>query len=162
MTRRSALTLACVFLPAALWAQTAARTSATPAAAAQRRNPNIEYRLKTLDGRLKLADPQKAKIKALLQHEQEQLSELHRVHRAGAAEQRERRDQFLQIRKETNEKIRALLTEEQQQTFDKMQQERQEKMERYRRSGRHGAPESTPNTQNAPDMKQQTEGPKQQ
>lgn len=78
---------------------------------------NIDQRVQMYTQRLNLTQEQQTKLRAILENEQQQIQEL-RTNTAVAPQ--ERMGKVRQIREETNNKIREILTPEQKEKFDAM------------------------------------------
>jgi periplasmic protein CpxP/Spy len=92
----------------------------------QRMTP--EDRLKDLTKQLSLTDDQQAKIKPILEDQQKKMDDLRNN---SSGDRQERGQKMQQIRKDTNDQIRAVLDDNQKTKFDKMEQEREDRMKHH-------------------------------
>jgi len=83
--------------------------------------PSVDDQLNHLSSKLNLTDAQKPQVKTILQDQQDQMAQL-MSNNSGSRE--ETRSKMRDIHDKSNAKIRALLTDDQKATFDKMQSER--------------------------------------
>jgi len=83
--------------------------------------PSVDDQVDHLSSKLNLTDDQKAKIKPILQDQQDQMSQLMSN---PPSSREETRAKMRDIHQKSSAKIRALLTDDQKAQFDKMQAER--------------------------------------
>ena len=83
-----------------------------------RRMPAVEQRLDRMTEQLKLTDEQKPKVKAVLEDGSKKMQDVR------SAPPEERREKMQGIRDEEDKKIKAILTPEQTEKWDKMRSER--------------------------------------
>jgi periplasmic protein CpxP/Spy len=95
-----------------------------------------DARLKQMTKDLNLTSDQQAKVKPILVDEQNKMMDLRND---TSLDRQTMREKMMQLRKDTNDQIRALLDDKQKETFDKLQQERQDRMQN-RRGGGMGGP----------------------
>jgi periplasmic protein CpxP/Spy len=82
--------------------------------------PSVDDQLDHLSAKLNLTDAQKPQVKTILQDQQDQMAQL-MSNTSGSRE--ETHAKMRDIHQKSNAKIRALLTDDQKATFDKMQAE---------------------------------------
>lgn len=107
-----------------------------------RHMPSVDDQLANMSKQLNLTDEQKPQVKAILQDQQDQMKAA-MENSSGSRE--DTRAKMRQIHETSNTKIRALLTDDQKATFDKMQQERMKRMQQH--GGDQGAPPPSPQNQ---------------
>ena len=95
-----------------------------------------DQRLKRMTKELNLTADEQAKIKPILVDEQKKMQDLMND---SSNDRQAMRAKMMQLRKDTNDQIRALLDDKQKETFDKLEAERQERMHN-RRGGGMGGP----------------------
>jgi Spy/CpxP family protein refolding chaperone len=95
-----------------------------------------DARLKRMTKDLNLTSDQQAKIKPILVDEQNKMMDLRNDM---SLDRQTMREKMMQLQKDTNDQIRALLNDQQKETFDKLQQARQDRMQN-RRGGGMGGP----------------------
>ncbi|MGA2217994.1 MAG: hypothetical protein ABSG51_07900 [Terracidiphilus sp.] len=136
MARRTLLVAMLVAGSCALWAQAGQsdQPSSPPAGQMEHRRPNAEWELARLTDALSLTPDQQSQVKALLQQRHEKMQAL----RADGT--RPTREQMMGVRKETDAKISALLTDEQKAKFAAVRQQ----MEHDRGGNGHGTPPPPP------------------
>jgi Spy/CpxP family protein refolding chaperone len=123
----SRLALACIL----------AVSLAAPALAQQRRGPSPDQRLAHLSERLQLSEEQQAKLRPILEQENEEL-------KAAFDQARESgkksgfREVARPIRERTDESIQALLDEEQKGRFDALREEQRARFEKRKKMGPGG------------------------
>ena len=98
--------------------------------------PSADEQTQRLTKRLNLSEDQQTKVKAVLEDQHKQMEQL-RSDSSGS--QPDKRSKMRELRENSNTQIKAILNEDQQKKFDKMQQQQHERMEK------HQAP---PNDQN--------------
>jgi Spy/CpxP family protein refolding chaperone len=146
---RRALVLAVTFAAGccAVWAQTEAPASPSaggPPPGEHWRGPGVERELHHLTEILSLTAEQQTQVKALLVAQRQQLEALRAATPANSAETGPTpaaREQMQTIHQTTDEKISALLNDEQKTKFAAWQQQRKEMMQRRRGPG---APDGVP------------------
>ena len=94
-------------------------------------------RLKQMTKNFKLTDDQQAKIKPILVDEQKKIEDLRND---SSGDRQAMRGKMMQIRKDTNEQVRAQLDDKQKEKFDKQEQDREDRM-RNRRGPGPGGPD---------------------
>lgn len=90
---------------------------------------SIEDQVKDLKQKLELTDEQTDQIKNILEEQREQMEKL-RENADGDRSQM--RDLFMQVREETDTKIKEILNDEQKEKYDEIQEERRNRMRRQR------------------------------
>jgi Spy/CpxP family protein refolding chaperone len=95
--------------------------------------------LQRLDKSLKLTDDQKSQIKPILEDRQKQMESLHSD---TSLSSEDRMGKMRSLMKESNDKIRALLNDDQKKQFDEMQQHGRGRMGGHRPGG--GPPPAPP------------------
>jgi len=95
-----------------------------------------EQRLAWLSQKLNLTEDQKAKIKPLLEEEHSQLLKLHQD---TSLSPQDRRVKARDLRAKTFEKMRPILTNDQQATLQQMQEKMRERMKERRQGDRPGS-----------------------
>jgi Spy/CpxP family protein refolding chaperone len=143
MVARRTLVLAGVLAVAccALWAQNAP----PPTGVTGQRGPNQERELQQLTQVLSLTADQQAEVKSLLAERREKMEELRKSGSGGDASgqgAQPSREQMEAIRNDTDNKITALLNDDQKTKFAAWQQQRKERMEH--RGGPGGPPPPPP------------------
>jgi periplasmic protein CpxP/Spy len=93
------------------------------------RRGNPMEQLRQLTKALDLTSDQQAKLKPILVAQQKKLNE---VRDNPNLDHNTMRDKMMQIRKDTNNQVRALLDDKQKEKFDKMEQEREDRMQNRR------------------------------
>jgi periplasmic protein CpxP/Spy len=146
---RRALALLGIFVASccAVSAQTAEQPQGPPPGA-HWRGPGVERELDHLSRILVLTPEQQTQVKALLVAQRQQIEALHTATQANAADstsETSNREKMQAIHQATDEKISALLNDEQKTKFAAWQQQRQQMMQR-RGGGEGSAP--APETQN--------------
>ncbi len=79
--------------------------------------PTIEQQMERLSTQLNLTDEQKPKVKTVLEDQQKKMQELRSD---SSLDQEARREKFQALRKETEKKMKGILTEEQFQKYKEM------------------------------------------
>jgi len=97
-------------------------------------------RVQHLTKKLNLNSDQQTKVKSILDDEQKQFQT---VHQDSAMSPQDRHAKMMDLRKSTDDQIRAVLTPDQQQKFDQMREKRMEKMHRHQ-NGDQGNPPANP------------------
>jgi periplasmic protein CpxP/Spy len=92
-------------------------------------------RLKQMTKDLKLTDDQQSKIKPILADEQKQMEDLRND---ASGDRQAMRGKMMDIRKATNDQVRAQLDDKQKEKFDKQEQEREDRMKNRRGPGPGG------------------------
>ncbi|HWR17600.1 MAG TPA: hypothetical protein VN577_22415 [Terriglobales bacterium] len=87
--------------------------------------PAAEDRLKNLSEKLQLSDDQKAKIKPILEDE---ASQLQQIKKDGSKSRQEKVSKAREIHQAHMDKIRPILTDDQQKKLDEMREEAKERM----------------------------------
>ncbi len=95
-----------------------------------------DARLKQMTKELNLTSDQQGKMKPVLVDEQNKMMDLRND---TSLDRQTMREKMMQLRKDTNDRIRALLDNQQKEAFDKLQQQRQDRMQN-RRGGGMGGP----------------------
>lgn len=95
-----------------------------------------EQQLKRMSKEFNLTADQQSKIRPILVDQRKKMDS---VRDDSSLDRSAMRDKMLQIRKDTNDQIRALLDDKQKAKWDKLQQEREERMQN-RRGGESGGP----------------------
>lgn len=98
----------------------------------RRGGPSPEQQLKRLTKTLDLTADQQTKVKPVLVDGQKKINA---VRDDTTLDRRTMLGKIMQVRKDTNDQVRALLNDQQKQTFDKMLQEREERMQERRDGG---------------------------
>jgi periplasmic protein CpxP/Spy len=121
------------------WAQSDA-TPAPPPPGQHWRGPGVERELDHLTRILSLTPEQQTQVKTLLTSQRQQMEALRAANASAepGPPSPEQREKMTAIRKDTDDKITALLTDEQKPKFAAWQQQRQQMMER--RGGPGGPP----------------------
>ncbi len=102
-----------------------------------RRGPmSPDDQLKRMTKDLNLTADQQAKIKPILVDGQKKMED---ARNDSSADRPTMRGKMMQIRKDTNDQVRALLDDKQKEKFDKQEQERQDQMQNRRGGGPGGA-----------------------
>ena len=97
--------------------------------------PDPAQRTKELTEKLKLTSDQQTKVQDILQSEHSQMESLHQDN---SLSQQDRRAKMMDIRKNSDTQIRALLDSNQQKKWDEMQAKR----EQWGQGHRHGPPDA--------------------
>ena len=100
--------------------------------------PDPAQRTKELTEKLKLTSDQQTKVQDILQSEHSQMESLHQD---SSLSQQDRRAKMMDIRKNSDTQIRALLDSNQQKKWDEMQAKR----EQWGQGHRHGPPDGGDN-----------------
>ncbi|MGH9325528.1 MAG: Spy/CpxP family protein refolding chaperone [Terriglobia bacterium] len=101
--------------------------------------------MRFLSRALNLTKQQKAQIKPILEHQHKAMMALRQD---TSLSRQERRSKFMALRKQTMEKIRPILTSEQQAKLQQMEQRREERMQQWRQQHEgSGSPGSAPQSQ---------------
>jgi Spy/CpxP family protein refolding chaperone len=100
--------------------------------------PDPAQRTKELTEKLKLTSDQQTKVQDILQSEHSQMESLHQDN---SLSQQDRRAKMMDIRKNSDTQIRALLDSNQQKKWDEMQAKR----EQWGQGHRHGPPDGGDN-----------------
>ncbi len=109
-----------------------------------RRGPmSTNDRLKQMTKDLNLTADQQAKIKPILEAQQQKMQDLRNDN---SGDRDSMRGKMRQIQDDTNKQVRDLLDDKQKDIFDKQEQERQQRMQNGRRGrgGPGGGPDGTP------------------
>lgn len=107
-------------------AQDTSSQSSAPSGPPPGGGPGMEARrLEMLTKRLSLTTDQQAQVKAILDDNQKQMQALRDD---SSTSREEKRPKMMELRKATDEKIRAVLTDEQKTKFDAMQAEMRDRM----------------------------------
>jgi Spy/CpxP family protein refolding chaperone len=93
-----------------------------------------DEQLKRMTKELNLTSDEQGKIKPILVDEQKKMEE---VRSDSSLDRQTMREKMMQIRRDSNDQVRALLDDQQKEKFDKLERERQEMM-RNRRGGPAG------------------------
>ena len=121
------------FLVVCAWtprlAQAAPQDEAQSQAQAARKPPSPEEVVSRLDRQLSLTDDQKAKITPIIADRQQKMQALMTDQ---SASRREKRQKMKSIMQDSDNKIKAALTDEQKQKYTEMQQHRREQMKERR------------------------------
>ena len=102
----------------------------------RRGGPSPEQELQQLTKTLSLTADQQTKVKPILVDGRKKMNA---VRDDTTLDRRTMFDKITQIRKDTDDKVRAQLNDQQKQKLDKMQQERQERMQERRNGGAGGS-----------------------
>jgi hypothetical protein len=94
-----------------------------------------------------LTADQQSKIKPILADEQKKMEDLSSD---SSGDRQAMRGKMMQIRKDTNEQVRAQLDDKQKEKFDKQEQEREERMRNGRGPGPGGADGDNPGGNSPP------------
>jgi len=86
----------------------------------QRRQHGLEHRMKMLSERLSLTTDQQAKLAPIMAESRQQI---HAIFQDSSLSREDRVAKFKAVRKDSNAKIEALLTDEQKQNFEQLQQQ---------------------------------------
>jgi|WetSurMetagenome_2_1015567.scaffolds.fasta_scaffold606468_1 periplasmic protein CpxP/Spy len=89
----------------------------SPLIQAQQKRMSVEDRVKILNTKLKLSDEQSAKITQILEDQREEMTTAMGENRD---DRKARRSAIQEVMKKTNDKIKAVLTEDQAAQYDKM------------------------------------------
>jgi Spy/CpxP family protein refolding chaperone len=108
------------------------QTDEHPSGHAGPRSQGAERRLAWLSEKLKLTDEQKSKIKPMLEDEHKQLMALRED---SALSRQEKRAKFEEIHASTFDRMRPILTDQQQATLKQIQEQRQQRMKARRERG---------------------------
>ena len=100
------------------------------------RNFDPEQRAKQLKKQLSLTDEQTTKITAIYK---EQMTKMDSIRNAGNGDRQAMRGAMMPLMTATNDKVKAVLTAEQAEAYEKMQRERMERMRQG--GGGGGAPQ---------------------
>jgi len=111
----------------------------------ERRGPMVQQRVERMTTELKLNDDQKAKVTALLEKQAKQRRE---IFADNSLPREERRDKVRTIMEDENKQLKAILTGEQYETWQKMREK-----ERARRAGGSGGPGKAAPEPKAPESK---------
>ncbi len=90
-----------------------------------RQMPSVDEQLKHLTKRLDLSDDQQAKVKAVLE---DQHTKMEALHNDSSIAREDKFGKMREIHENSSAQIKAVLNEDQQKKFDKMQQEQHEHM----------------------------------
>jgi periplasmic protein CpxP/Spy len=101
--------------------------------------PSVDDELEHLSSRLSLTDAQKPQVRTILQDQRDQMAKA----MDNSSSRHDTRAKMREIHEASATKIRALLSDEQKATFDKMQAERRDRM----KHGGEGAPPPPPSQQ---------------
>lgn len=96
---------------------------------------SLDDRLKQMTKDLKLTDDEQANIKPILVDEQKKMEDLRSD---SSGDRQAMRGKMMQIRKDTNDQVRAQLDAKQKEKFDKQEQEREDRMQNRRGPGPGG------------------------
>ena len=116
-----AMAVALVCCGAALYAQDGMGQGGGMAAAHRMQSP--ELKLQHMTRQLDLTPEQQQKIKPILEQESQQMASLHQDN---TLSQQDRRNKFQQIRQNTDEQIKPILTPAQQEKYEMMESSRTE------------------------------------
>jgi Spy/CpxP family protein refolding chaperone len=105
-----------------------------------------EQQLKRMSKEFNLTADQQSKVKPILVDQRKKMDS---VRDDSSLDRSAMRDKMMQIRKDTNGQIRALLDDKQKEKWDKLQQEREERMQN-RRGGESGEPGGADSGSNPP------------
>jgi protein CpxP len=97
--------------------------------------PPVAERLQRMGQHLQLTDEQKAKIKPLLE---EEVAQAKAIHEDSSLSRPQKMEKFQQLRSSTHDKIKPILTAEQQKKLEEMQEKIKERREE--RMHKHQAP----------------------
>ena len=104
-----------------------------PGAEGRRGPMTPDEQLKRMTKNLNLTADQQAKIKPILVDARKKMED---VRNDSSGDRQAMRQKMMQIRRDTNDQVRALLDDKQKEKFDKLEQERQDRMQ----NGRGGGP----------------------
>jgi len=111
-----------------------------------RRGPmSADERLKRMTKDFNLTADQQTKIKPILEDEQQKVQD---VRNDSSIDRQAMRQKMMQIQQDTNDRVRALLDDDQKQKFDKQEQERQDRMQNRRGRGGPGGGQGGPDGDN--------------
>lgn len=105
-----------------------------------RHAPSPERQLKHLTRALDLTSDQQAQIKPILEEQDQQMKALWQN---DSLSRQDRRQQMMQLHRDSKTKIEAVLTDEQKQKYEQMEQQRRERMQQ-RREQDQTPPDSQP------------------
>ena len=140
LSRRSIWGIFAVALAMPLLAMTASAAQYQGGPMGGRRGPmSPDDRLKQMTKDFNLTPDQQTKIKPILVDEQKKMEDLRNE---SAGDRQAMRSKMMQIQKDTNAQIRALLDDKQKEKFDKQEQEREQRMQNWqgRQRGQGGPP----------------------
>jgi len=97
--------------------------------------PPVSERLERMGQHLQLTDDQKAKIKPLLEAE---VAQAKAIHEDSSLSRQQKMEKFQKLRSSTHDKIKPILTPEQQKKLEEMQEKAKERREEWKQ--KHQAP----------------------
>lgn len=128
------LLAAALMAPVGLLAQNSASGEGQPESRMGRHHmPDVDTQLQRLSKKLKLTDEQKPQVKTILEDQRDQMQKLMQDSSGSRGENHQK---MREIHKNASSKIRALLTDEQKNKYDKLEAKRRERMEKH--MGHHG------------------------
>ena len=104
-----------------------------------RRAPDPDRQAKTMAKRLNLSSDQESQVKSILIDRQQKMQG---IFADNSLSQQDRHEKMRAAREESNQKIRALLNDNQKQAFDQMQQEMRERQQNRREQGQSTQPQN--------------------
>ena len=100
-----------------------------------RRQMNPDQRAQRLSKRLKLSDEQTGQVKSILS---DQMQQMQGIRQDTSLQPQDRRAKMQSLRQDTDNKIRAVLNDDQKKKYDAMQQKMQERMQQRRHQDSNG------------------------
>ena len=104
-------------------------------------------RVQHLTKKLNLSSDQQSKIKGILDQQQTQFQSLHQD---SSMSRQDRHAKMMDLRKSTDDQIRAVLNPDQQKTFDEMRQKQMERMRQHKEREQGSAPATQPPSSKQP------------
>jgi periplasmic protein CpxP/Spy len=111
-------------------------TSSQNTQSAERHRPDPQHQLQVLTKRLNLTDDQQKQILPILTDRQQQMES---IRNDSSLSQKDRIAKMRSVREESDSKIKAVLTDDQKQTFDQMQQQMRERAHERREQQNAGS-----------------------
>ena len=93
---------------------------------------SVDDQVKHLSKKLNLSSDQQAKLKPILE---DQRTQMEAVHNDASLSRQDRMSKMQDLRKSSDEQIKAVLNSDQQKNFDKMRSEQQERMKNWHKGG---------------------------
>jgi protein CpxP len=93
---------------------------------------SVDDQVKHLSKKLNLSSDQQAKLKPILE---DQRTQMEAVHNDASLSRQDRMSKMQDLRKSSDEQIKAVLNPDQQKNFDKMRSEQQERMKNWHKGG---------------------------
>ncbi len=97
---------------------------------------SVDDQINHLSKKLSLSDEQKAKLTPILEDQRKQMEA---VHNDSSLSREDRFGKMQELRKSSDDQIKAILNPDQQKNFDKMREEQRDRMKNWRKGG-EGAP----------------------